>query len=166
MKKAISLVLVVLLFSCNDGKKHIEKKENGGDEVYSVSDEDSDMNVAIDKAVKSYSDFLKVYESNDNNCSGFSVKMRFPYDGGGEHMWLSHLFLKNERLFGVLDSDPVNVFTVKAGDSLEVNKNRVSDWMFVKNGKLVGGYTIRVLYNKMSEKERADFRKEAGFDIE
>ena len=81
-------------------------------------------------------------------------------------MWLNQLYFKSEQLFGVLDSDPVSVFTVKAGDSLEIQRDKVSDWMYIKNGKLVGGYTIKVLYNKMSKKEREQFKNEVGFDIE
>ena len=77
IKAVSSFVLVILLFSCNDNKGYLEKKENGGDEVYTVGDEDHEMNSAIDKAVKSYPDFLKVYKNQDAGCSDFSVKMRF-----------------------------------------------------------------------------------------
>jgi uncharacterized protein YegJ (DUF2314 family) len=38
--------------------------------------------------------------------------------------------------------------------------------MYLKDNKLVGGYTIRVLYNKMSASEKEKFKDELGFEFE
>jgi uncharacterized protein YegJ (DUF2314 family) len=110
--------------------------------------------------------FLKEYNNPNSPCSDFSVKLMLPYDGGNEHMWLNGLFYKNEKLFGVLDSDPVQANPVKAGDTIEVKQRQVSDWLYLRNDTLVGGYTIRVLYDKMNEKEKKEFRQEIGFVID
>jgi uncharacterized protein YegJ (DUF2314 family) len=157
----------VLQANSNNNKGY-SKEENGGDEVYSVDDDDKTMNNAIAKAVASYEEFLKVLVKPDSNATEFTVKMKFEYgnEGSGEHMWLNDLHFKQDKLFGVLDSDPLNVTTVKAGDTLEIKKEAVSDWMYVKDFKMVGGYTIKVLFNKMSETEQKEFKDQLGFDIE
>lgn len=44
---------------------------------------------------------------------------------------------------------------------------QISDWMFVQNGKLVGGYTSKVLRNRMSAQQRRQFGDETttlGFE--
>jgi uncharacterized protein YegJ (DUF2314 family) len=38
--------------------------------------------------------------------------------------------------------------------------------MFLKNGKLIGGYTTRVLYARLSPEEKAAFDQQAEFKIE
>lgn len=133
--------------------------------MYTVKEEDFEMNAAIERAVKSYPSFENEWKKQDSANSDFSVKVKFAYDGGHEHMWVNGLYYKGDALYGVLDSDPVNVHTVKAGDSIEIKKDAVSDWMYVRNGVLVGGYTIRVLYNKMSEDEKKQFEQELPFKL-
>ena len=167
MMRLVLVSCLVILFSCNDERKgYISKDNNGGDEVYSIANDDDQMNKAVHKASASYETFLKEYNNPSSPCSDFSIKLMFPYDGGNEHMWLNGLFYKNEKLFGVLDSDPVQVNSVKAGDTVEVKQRLVSDWMYLRNDTLVGGYTIRVLYVKMNEKEKKKFRQEVGFVID
>lgn len=55
---------------------------------------------------------------------------------------------------------------MKLGQSVTVAPREISDWMFVKSGKLVGGYTTRVLYARLSPQDKALFNKEADFKIE
>jgi uncharacterized protein YegJ (DUF2314 family) len=38
--------------------------------------------------------------------------------------------------------------------------------MFVKDGKLMGGFTMRVLYSRLSPEQKAEFQKEAEFKME
>jgi uncharacterized protein YegJ (DUF2314 family) len=58
------------------------------------------------------------------------------------------------------------VSNVKIGDQATVDPESISDWMFVDNGKLVGGYTVRVLRDAMSAAEREEFDKSVPFKIE
>jgi len=36
------------------------------------------------------------------------------------------------------------------GDRVSVDPDEISDWAFVQSGRLIGGYTIRVLYSELS----------------
>jgi uncharacterized protein YegJ (DUF2314 family) len=65
-----------------------------------------------------------------------------------------------------VNNDPDTVKNVKIGQKVSIEPSKISDWMFVENGKLVGGYTIRVLRDTMSAGERAEFDKSAGFVID
>ena len=55
---------------------------------------------------------------------------------------------------GTISNDPTIVKTVKSGDVVKVEKNAVEDWMYVEKRKLVGGYTVRVLRDRLSAAER------------
>jgi len=161
------LVIVFITLSCKERKGYVDKAENNGDPVYNVANEDEEMNKAIQMAKATYNDFLSALKAPDSLMDNFSVKMRFDYGASsGEHMWLADPYFKNDKLFGILNNDPFEVKNVKAGDTLEIVKDKVSDWMYVKNNKLVGGYTIRALYNKMSKKEQEEFKQQAGFELE
>jgi len=167
MSRIVFFILTFMIFSCKEKKGYVSKDENNGDAAYSVTNEDEEMNKAVLEAQKTYNDFLSALKKQDSLMENFSVKMRFDYgDNNGEHMWLDDLYFKNEKLFGVLSSDPIEVKTVKSGDTLEVVRNRISDWMYLRNNKLVGGYTIKVLYNKMSEKEKEEFKSQIDFELE
>ena len=167
MKWVLVIILSVSVIACKEKKGYVSKDENNGDEVYNIVSDDEEMNKAIRQAKATFGQFLAAFDNQENDMRNFTVKLKFPLEeNSAEHMWLSGLFHKDKKLYGVLDSDPVNVTTVKWGDTLEVKTEFLSDWMYVKNGKLVGGYTIRVLYDKMDAAEKRSFRNEIDFEIE
>lgn len=162
------LVLLLALASCKEQPGYVSKDANGDDPVYDVG-EDEAMNSAITKAIQTYPDFLKAFVSQDSSNSDYAVKCGFHYGSGGdgvEHMWLTHLHYKGDKLFGLLGNKPANVIVYQEGDTIEVNKNMVSDWMYARDGKLVGGYTIRVLYDKMTTAEKQEYEDEFPYKIE
>jgi uncharacterized protein YegJ (DUF2314 family) len=50
------------------------------------------------------------------------------------------------------------VTNVKSGQKWTVKKSEISDWMFMRNGKMYGNYTLRPLLKTMSEEEAEKFR--------
>ena len=40
-------------------------------------------------------------------------------------------------------------------DKVEFHPSQISDWMYVENGYLVGGFTIQVIRDSLSTEERA-----------
>ncbi len=167
MRLLTLLLLSVICWSCKEKKGYTEKNENNGDPVYTIESDDKEMNRAVQQAKDTYADFLAALNQQDSSNKSFAVKMRFAYDeASAEHLWLADLHKKAGKLFGVVDSDPYNVTWIKWGDTLEIKKDSLSDWMYLRNGKMVGGYTTIALYHKMSEKEKKEFRDEVDFEIE
>ncbi len=54
---------------------------------------------------------------------------------------------------------------VSLGNSLVLGPSEISDWMIVENNTLVGGYTIRVLRNRLSAEDRKKFDQSLPFTI-
>ena len=78
-----------------------------------------------------------------------------------EHIWLADVQYTGGRFVGYVDNKPVNIKGLKLGDKESVNPDEISDWLYIDHGKLVGGYTVRVLYSELSPKEKQEFtRKE------
>ncbi len=81
-------------------------------------------------------------------------------------MWVSPVLFANDQFVGTLNNQPLKVTTLKLGDEVKVGKADISDWMYVEGGKLIGGYTIRILRDNMSEIERNKFDQKLGLLID
>jgi uncharacterized protein YegJ (DUF2314 family) len=136
------------------------------DRVTSVSDDDPRMNAAIAKARETVDTFIAALQSPKAGQSQFTVKMAFSDGAHTEHMWLSPVSYDGKIFHGTVQNDPANVSNVKLGQQASIEPSKISDWMYVENGKLVGGYTVRALHEIMSPSERAEFDRTAPFRIE
>lgn len=77
-----------------------------------------------------------------------------------QFVWLSSISLRNNKYFGVVDNLPESTTEVKMGDTIQIKTDDISDWMYIDGNRLRGGYTIRVLRNRMTDTERKQFDKE------
>jgi uncharacterized protein YegJ (DUF2314 family) len=165
---AAFLCLVLLCqMSC---KKSDEKgsiiKRSGEPDVFSVSSQDAEMEKAMITARSTIRLFLDALKAPKPNQSGFSIKK--PYKDGKlvEHIWLTNVTFDGTVLHGVVNNEPVDVKNVKLRDKATVSPIEISDWMYVEDGKLKGGYTIRVFYNHQSPEEKKLFLQQTGLIIE
>ena len=137
-----------------------------GDAVmYAVDENDQQMDRATVRARKHVNRFIAALQSPKPNQRDFQVKKLFVRDGKAEHIWLADVKFTGNRFVGVVDNRPSYVPGLKIGDRASVNPDEVIDWSYVEDGRLVGGYTIRVLYSELTPAERTDFEKKADFHI-
>ncbi|QLC65706.1 DUF2314 domain-containing protein [Flavobacterium sp. LPB0248] len=161
--KSYILILISLfcLTSCKDSNK-IERE--GEPTIYSVESEDPEMNAAILEANKTLDEFNKGL--SNFNADSHSLKVKFSNSKGIEHMWIGEIKYIDGNYSGILNSDPEYITEYKAGDKIDIETSKISDWMYLIKGKLYGGYTIRVLRDRMSEEERKVFDEESGMLID
>ena len=79
-------------------------------------------------------------------------------------MWLGSVKYSDGQFSGMLISEPVGGTSVRAGDTITVPRDVLTDWTFVEDGKLVGGYTVRVLFDRSTEEEKAAMRESMPID--
>jgi uncharacterized protein YegJ (DUF2314 family) len=72
----------------------------------------------------------------------------------------------NNAFAGVVANEPVDLKRIRLGERVTVPLESVSDWMAVDRGRLIGGYTIRALRDRMTSDERILFDRDLGFVIE
>lgn len=163
MRKIISVITVsILIFGCKNTEP-IERLNEPA--IYTVTEVDAEMNEAIKEAKKNLPKFYKDLESENPKYNSFGIKMTFPHENGDEHIWINSLFKKNNDYFGIVDNLPEFTRDVKRGDTVQIITNRVSDWMYLENSELKGGYTIRLLRNRMTNDEKIEFDKTSGMVI-
>lgn len=141
-------------------------EKHRADRVIGVADDDPRMNAAIDKARSTVNTFITALRSPKAGQSAFSVKMAFADGAETEHMWLMPVSYDGQNFQGTVNNEPQMVKTVSMGQVVTIAPARISDWMYVENRKLVGGWTLRVLRDALPSDERADFDKSLPFKIE
>lgn len=135
-------------------------------EVFKIEDRDSQMHRAVLDARRHVGVFIAALKDPAKGQHDFEVKKPFAMDGEVEHLWLSNVQYSGNRFHGLVDNHPKKIKGLKFGERVSVNPNEISDWAFVDNGRLVGGYTIRVLARNLSPEQRKNFENETEVRID
>ena len=136
------------------------------DKVVPVPADDPEMQAAIERARQTLQEFIEAFQTQDKKERRFLVKAPFEEDGIVEHMWVADLTIRRDSFDGVLADEPESIKGLKFKQPVTVKQNRISDWMIVEDGTAKGVYTIKVLRNRMSPKERADLDRTLPFKLE
>ena len=160
--RLLSTIFAVLLLlsatSCSRSKE--------GDNYQHVGDDDAAMNAAITKAKATADDFVKAFHAQKPDTKDFFVKKPYPTPAGEqEHMWIEVIEEKGGVLHGIVANEAESTRAVTNGQAVTLNLSEISDWKYADGKKLVGGYTIRYFYDKMSPKEKLEFIKESGLEM-
>jgi uncharacterized protein YegJ (DUF2314 family) len=149
----------------NPVSSELESK-SGEPETFRVENEHAAMRKAVDEAHKTVGEFIKALQHPTAGQTDFEVKKPFVEGNNVEHIWLSDVAFAGGRFKGKVDNAPMKIHGLKMGQVVSVNPDEISDWAYVDNGKLVGGYTIRVHYNALTPAQKKEFLREADFKLE
>ena len=142
-------------------------KRSGQPDVVNVSTDEERMNFAMEKARLTIGYFKRSLSHPLPGQTYFSLKAKITDGTEVEHLWLNTLsFDESGNAYGNVGNEPVNVKNVSMGKRIGVTSENISDWMIVENGKLIGGYTIRVIRENVEEKDRPAFDKSINLFID
>ena len=82
-----------------------------------------------------------------------------------EHSWLRDGTYDGKACHGIVDTAPTEIQNVKLDSKANAAPGEISDWMYLENGRLVGGYTVRTLCRQMTPAKKREFEKAAGFRL-
>jgi uncharacterized protein YegJ (DUF2314 family) len=133
---------------------------------YQVPNEHAAMQKAVAKARKTVLQFIDALQHPTPGETDFEVKKPFVQKGDVEHIWLSEVTFVGGHFQGKVDNEPAKIRGLKLGQVLSVNPDEISDWVYIKNGKLVGGYTIRAHYNELTSEQKQKFDRSADFRMQ
>lgn len=140
------------------------RTSESGDSVTSVRADDPEMLAAIAKARQTVDTFT-VRLANPRRGDEYSVKVAVRDGEQVEHFWMTDVTFDGSEFHGKLSNEPMLVSNVKMGQAWHCPMNEISDWMIISQRRLTGGYTLRVLRDRMSQAERAKFDKESGLQF-
>jgi uncharacterized protein YegJ (DUF2314 family) len=112
--------------------------------IVDVRTTDPEMNTAIARARGTLPTFWASYEAPKPSETGHSLKVRFSTRRGGEHIWMAEVKKQPDGTYtGLFANEPRDLPGKRAGDQVRFSEADISDWMFMRNGKIVGGETIK-----------------------
>jgi uncharacterized protein YegJ (DUF2314 family) len=170
-KKTIVLICAALIvMSCSFFDRLITSNPRSEDlsDVEIVSANDREINAAIDRAQETLPQFIQELQNPGQRYGNSMIKVRFRYGSkdSAEHMWMGKLSFAYGKFSGILADKPEYVDNLKQGDTLTVDAGDVSDWILVReDGTMLGGFTMHVFLDRMSEEERENFIQETGYNI-
>ena len=149
MKTHSTLLLLFLMLVCCSCSKSSDTLIKGGYD-------EQEMEAAIARARSEVDSFIA--EMSKGNGTNFAVKVPIQDKEETEHFWLTDIVYRNGKFEGVIGNDPGMVTNVKSGQKWSVKKSEISDWMFMREGKMYGNYTLRPLLKTMPEEKAAKLR--------
>ena len=134
-------------------------------QITSVSPENKAVNAAIVKAQATLPVFFERLASPKPGDDNFLVKIRYETlkdDGGGEHIWAKDVVKVGDSVLATIDNVPKDIPNLSKGQRVTVPISRVTDWLYERDGKYRGAYTVRALVPFMTKQQAADMRKRLG----
>ena len=110
--------------------------------------------------------FLQALQEPRPSQSRFGVLMPVTDGKHTEDVWIAPVTYDGRYLRGRIDEAPESATGLKIGDEVTAEPSTISDWMYVDGKKLVGGYTFRVLRDRVTPSERKELDREFDVEIE
>ncbi|WP_159006535.1 DUF2314 domain-containing protein [Bradyrhizobium sp. S69] len=125
--------------------------------IVKITSADVDMNAAIARARDTLPMFWASFDAPKPSETGHGLKVRFAVGPHRfEHIWMSEVEkLPDGNFSGRFANQPSDLPDKNEGDQVEFKQADITDWLFIRNGKVVGGETIKLLLKSMP-KEEAD----------
>jgi uncharacterized protein YegJ (DUF2314 family) len=162
MWKFVQLIICLMLIAnVGSGQTKNEKPDTLVDSGY----DQKEMDTAIAKAKAELPKFLAKYQKTDGEKFHVKIPVMDPGNGKTEHFWCQLLKHQDRKFTARIDNEPGLVTNVKNGQTLTVAESEISDWMFMKQGKMYGNFTMKPLL-KTLPKEEADFYRSIMAELE
>jgi uncharacterized protein YegJ (DUF2314 family) len=128
--------------------------------------EDVEMEAAFRQARETLDSFVEKIEVSQPNRTLVAVKVRFALpDGTTQDLWVDRISYRDGSFHGTM-GDVIPTLKLSVDDKITINRDDILDWLMVENGKLIGGYTIRLAFQRMTPKEKQRFLETVNYSIE
>ena len=119
---------------------------------FQFREDDQEINDAIAEANESVDEFIDALRAKKFGQSSFSVcsKVGEANEAGVlSHVWLvPPVKIEKDIFFGKI-GNRTGIENMGLGDLLAVPKKDITDWLYIDNGKLVGGFTYQVARRRL-----------------
>ena len=102
-----------------------------------VPNADPEMETAKAQARASLGHFWERLANPGEGENGFAIKVALPSGANNtEHIWMKDVERKDGRISAVINNVPRDVKTVRLGERIEVAEPQISDWLYMRAGKM------------------------------
>jgi len=126
--------------------------------IVGAAKDDQDVAAAVQRARAELPDILKRFLAGELHDALFTVKIPIREGDQVEYFWLSETTFSDGRFSGTIEDDPVVLKGIRRGVLWLAPMEDVADWMYMRDKKMHGNYTLRALLPKMPPEEAAKYR--------
>jgi uncharacterized protein YegJ (DUF2314 family) len=126
-----------------------------------INGDNPEMVAAIREAQRTFHQYREALSSVESVVDDCGVKVFFPASQDpqkGEHMWVNEVEFRGNDMVGTLCNDPDWIRGFACDDRVTFTLDRVSDWFFVVDDVLHGGFTLKLLFRHYSPEQFAECR--------
>jgi uncharacterized protein YegJ (DUF2314 family) len=161
MKRAFIFVIYLFLFACSPAPTQLPAPA-----PTIQLNSDAEMEAAFQQARDTLDSFIQKIGTSYPDRTLVAVKVRFVLpDGSSQDIWVDQISYQDDSFHGTMGDD---IPSLKLGvdDKITIARKDVVDWMIVENGKLIGGYTIRLAFQRMSPEQKERFLETVHYTID
>jgi len=146
------ILCVIILSSCNISNRNASLPPSPAVEV---GQSDREIERIADNARRSLPIFLRYLKSPEKGANNFYVKYPLSSDDGSvEQVWLGNIRLKNNAYYGTIANTAKSPGNKKK--DIIIDTDKITDWMYIQDGKIMGGRSIKYLLEKIPEDQRGE----------
>jgi len=127
---------------------------------------DVEMEAAFQKARGTLDSFIEKIDTPHPDRTLVAVKVRFALpDGSTQDLWVDRISYRDGSFHGTMGDD-LPTLKLSVDDKITIAGKDIVDWMMVEDGKLIGGYTIRLAFQRMTPEQKERFLETINYSIE
>ena len=100
-----------------------------------------------------FQDLAKADGESTNHSIKYPFKAKASSGIAMEQVWLTNIQFNKGTYYGVITSTPRYLNGMRKGKKVSFNPGEITDWMYIKNGKITGGLSIQYLLEQIPENE-------------
>ena len=127
---------------------------------------DVEMEAAFQQARDTLDSFIEKIGTSHPDRTLVAVKVRFLLpDGSTQDLWVDRITYRDDAFHGTMGDD-IPSLKLSVDDKIKIKRKDIVDWMVVEDGRLIGGYTVRLAFQRMSPDEKQRFLETVNYSIE
>lgn len=130
-----------------------------------IDPDSEEVQSATAEAQKTIDEFIAAFQKPKRAQRSFSISAPLREQDQTEYPWLSVSAYEDGQFTGVIANVLRIIKAMKIGEVVGVNRHDVFDWLYVDNGKLVGGRTLRLLRGKLTAEKRQELDRSLSFVV-
>jgi uncharacterized protein YegJ (DUF2314 family) len=160
MKRSFIFVICLFLFTCSPAPTQMPTPVST-----TQLNSDAEMEVALQQARDTLDSFIQKIGTTHPNRTLVAVKVRFVLpDSSTQDMWVDGITYGDGSFHGTMGDD-IPSLKLSLDDKITIARKDIVDWMIVEDGKLIGGYTIRLAFQRMSPEQKERFLETVHYSI-
>ena len=160
MKSAFIFVICLFLFACSPAPTPIPMPAPP-----TQLNADVEIEAAFQQARDTLDSFIQKIGTSHPDRTLVALKIRFVLpDGSSQDMWVDGITYRDSSFYGIMGDD-IPSLKLSIDDKITIARKDIVDWMIVEDGKLIGGYTIRLAFQRMSPQQKERFLETVHYSI-